>query len=164
MTESLKNAVDFEADDMRGRFLTFLVDSELYGIGLRNVMEIVGIQPITQMPEMPDYMKGIVNLRGKIIPVMDVRLRFKKHGQDYHDRTCVIVVDYDGLTIGLIVDSVCEVLAIPDEAIVDKPEINTRGGRGYISSIGKIGERVILLIDCEKLMGAEELELVTTER
>lgn len=163
MAESLINAVDFEEDDMKGRFLTFLVDKELYGIGLRNVMEIVGIQPITQLPEMPDYIKGIVNLRGKIIPVMDVRLRFKKPGQDYHDRTCIIVIDYKDLSVGLIVDSVCEVLAIPDEDIVDKPEINSKGSRGYISSVGKIGERVILLLDSEKLMSAEELELVTSE-
>ena len=73
------------------------------------------------------------------------------------------MIDYKSLSIGLIVDSVCEVLAIPDEEIVDKPEINSRGGRGYISSIGKIGERVILLLDCEKLMSAEELELIASE-
>lgn len=163
MAESLKNAVDLEEDDMKGRFLTFLVDKELYGIGLRNVMEIVGIQPITQMPEMPDYIKGIVNLRGKIIPIMDVRLRFKKMGRDYTDQTCIIVIDFNGISLGLIVDSVSEVMAIPEKDIADKPEISAKGGRGYISSIGKIGERVILILDCGKLLSEDEIEAVTAQ-
>ncbi|HWP80941.1 MAG TPA: chemotaxis protein CheW [Candidatus Acidoferrum sp.] len=163
MADLFKNAGDEEEDDMKGRFLTFQVDRELFGIELRNVMEIVGIQPITQMPEMPDYIKGIVNLRGKIIPVMDVRLRFGKSAIEYHDRTCIIVIDFDGISIGLIVDSVSEVLAIPDADIAEKPEIGSMRSRGYINNIGKIGERVILLLDCQKLLSEEELSLVTSD-
>jgi len=161
MADLLKNTASSNNDDMKGRFLTFLIDEEMFGIELSSVMEIVGIQPVTRMPEMLDYIKGIINLRGRIIPVMDVRLRFKKSEKDYNDRTCIIVIDYGGISIGLIVDSVSEVLTIPDEDIAKKPEISSKGSRGYVNRIGKISEKVVLLIDCEKLLNEEELNIVS---
>ena len=163
MADLSKGITGGEEDDMRGRFLTFYIGEEMFGIELKNVMEIVGIQPVTGMPEMPDYIKGIINLRGKIIPVMDVRLRFKKPEMDYTDRTCVIVIFLGDISIGLIVDHVSEVLAIPDENVMEKPEISTKGGRGYIQTIGKIGEKVVLLIDCEKLLNEEDVDTVTAQ-
>lgn len=163
MDELLKQSAPESEDDMKGRFLTFQIDEELFGIELYNVMEIVGIQPITGMPETPDYIKGVINLRGIIIPVMDARLRFKKPEKDYTERTCVIVISFSGISIGLVVDCVCEVLAIPEKDIAEKPEINSRGSRGYVKKIGKIGERVVLLIDCEKLLNEEELEAVSAQ-
>ena len=161
MADSLKNVYENEEDDMEGRFLTFQIDNDMYGIELRNVMEIVGIQPVTAMPEMPDYIKGIINLRGEIIPVMDVRLRFKKAAKDYTDRTCVIVISFGDMSIGLIVDCVSEVLAIPDEDIAEKPEISSKGNCGYVRSIGKIGDKVILLIDCEKLLADDDAKQIS---
>ncbi|MEA4933319.1 MAG: chemotaxis protein CheW [Lawsonibacter sp.] len=142
-----------EEDAMRGRFLTFLLGEETYGIEIKHVMEIIGMQPITEMPDMPEYVKGIINLRGSIIPAMDARLRFKKPEMAYTDRTCMIVISFGGTSMGLIVDCVSEVLTIADENLAEKPDVASRGSRGYVKNIGKMGDRIVLLIDCEKLLG-----------
>lgn len=163
MADLLSDITEYEEDDISGRFLTFFIDDESFGIELKNVMEIIGIQPITEVPEMPDYFKGIINLRGKIIPVMDIRLRFKKPEKVYTDRTCVIIVFFAGISIGLIVDGVSEVLTIPEEDIAEKPEINAKGNRGYIKNIGKIGDKVALLLDCDMLLNEEELFAVSSQ-
>jgi len=156
MAEDIVNNVDADEDTQKDRFLTFALDSETYGIEIRNVMEIIGIQAITEIPELPDYIKGIINLRGKIIPVMDVRLRFKKEPKEYNDRTCVIVIDINEMSIGLIVDSVSEVLTIPEQDITVPPNLNNLKTR-YIKNIGKVGSDVKLLLDCEKLLTEDEL-------
>lgn len=150
-----------EEDAQRGRFLTFSIDREVYGIHIGYVIEIVGIQPITAVPELPDYIRGVINLRGKIIPVMDVRLRLKKPLREYDGRTCIIVIDTKDISIGLIVDSVSEVLSIPEEDIVPLPEIN-HSGRGYLKAIGKTEDGMRLLLDCKKLLNEEELEALDT--
>lgn len=145
-----------EEDTLKGRYLTFSLGGESYGIEIRYVTEIIGIQPITEVPELPPYIRGIINLRGKIIPVMDVRLRFKKPFLAYNDRTCVVVVDIGSICIGLIVDSVSEVLSIPDGEIVAPPEIG-KGTNRYIQGIGKTNNEVKLLLDCDKLLLEEEI-------
>ncbi len=127
----MTDLIDTMEDTLKGRFLTFSLGKETYGIEIRYVTEIVGIQPVTEMPEMPSYLKGIINLRNKIIPVMDVRLRFAKQPRDYDDRTCVIVVDIHGLALGLIVDSVSEVLSIAEEDIDDCPDSTPDKARVY---------------------------------
>lgn len=146
-----------EEDTQKGRFLTFALSNESYGIEIRYVTEIIGIQPITEVPELPEYIKGIINLRGKIIPVMDVRLRFKKQYREYNDRTCVIVIDIKDILIGLIVDNVSEVLSIPDTEIVAPPEVS-KGGNRYIKGIGKVNGEVKLLLDCDKLLNDDEAD------
>ncbi|NLM79860.1 MAG: purine-binding chemotaxis protein CheW, partial [Clostridiales bacterium] len=108
---ALEQIVDDDPQD--GRYLTFSLDSECYGIEIKYVTEIIGIQPITEVPEMPEYIKGIINLRGRIIPVMDVRLRFKKPFREYDERTCIIVIEIRDIVLGLIIDRVSEVLTIP---------------------------------------------------
>lgn len=148
-----------EEDTLKGKYLIFSMGNELYGMEIRYITEIIGIQPITEVPEMPAYVKGVTNLRGKIIPVMDVRLRFKKEARAYNDRTCIIVLDAEGISIGLIVDSVSEVLAMREEDIAPPPEMG-QGGHKYIRGIGKAGGSVKLLLDCQKLLtdeGAEAL-------
>lgn len=149
-----------EEDTQKGKFLTFSLGLESYGIEILYVTEIVGIQPITEVPELPEYIKGIINLRGKIIPVMDVRLRFKKQPVDYNDRTCIVVVDIQEISIGMIVDTVAEVLSIPEQEIVPPPDIN-KAGRKYIKGIGKTSSGVTLILDCEKLLDEEEVEALT---
>lgn len=161
LDKELDEMMDLEEDTQKGRFLTFQIGKEVYGIEIRYVTEIIGIQPITQVPELADYMKGIINLRGKIIPVMDVRLRFRKESEEYNDRTCVVVIDIGVISIGLIVDHVSEVLTIPDEEIVAPPDIKN-GGNHFIKGIGKVGNDVKLLLDCEKLINEEELEELIT--
>ena len=106
---------------------------------------------------MPDYIRGITNLRGKIIPLMDVRLRFKKPFREYNDRTCVIVVDLKDISVGLIVDSVSEVLSISEDDIVPPPKVNREINK-YIKGIGKTGDGVKLLLDCYKLLNDEEID------
>lgn len=140
-----------EEDTQKGKFLTFALGSESYGIEIKHVTEIIGIQPITEVPELPEHVRGIINLRGKIIPVMDVRLRFRKSFREYNDRTCVIVIDVGDVSIGLIVDSVSEVIAIPDADIVAPPEMG-KGSNKYVHGIGKVAGEVKLLLDCDRLL------------
>lgn len=158
MTDYVEVTTDIDEDTLKGRFLSFLIGKETYGIEIRYVTEIVGIQAITQMPEMPDYIKGIINLRGIIIPVMDVRLRFSLNQKAYDDRTCVIVVDFAGVSIGLIVDSVSEVMNLAEENIVELPRNSMGLSNRYIKNIGKVGSNVLLLLDCEKLLTTEEIQ------
>lgn len=153
----IEDSFETEEDTMKGKYLTFVIGNEAYGIEIRYVTEIIGIQPITEIPELPDYIKGIVNLRGKIIPVMDVRLRFKKPYRDYNDRTCIIVIDITDISIGLIVDSVAEVISIPEQEIVNPPDFS-KGNNRFIKGIGKAGAEVKLLLDCDKLLNNEVLE------
>lgn len=160
MIDNMKqNLPDYEEDTQKGKFLTFLLGNEFYGIEIGHVTEIIGLQPITEIPELPEYIRGIINLRGKIIPVMDVRLRFKKPFRDYNDRTCVIVVDIEDISVGLIVDSVSEVLSIPEEEIVIPPDLS-KGGNKYIKGIGKVGNGVKLILDCHKLLTDNEIEVM----
>ncbi|MFW0968090.1 MAG: chemotaxis protein CheW [Thermacetogeniaceae bacterium] len=146
-----------EEDTQKDKFLIFCLDSEFYGIEIKYVTEIIGMQEITEVPELPDYIRGITNLRGKIIPLMDVRLRFKKPFREYNDRTCVIVVDLKDISVGLIVDSVSEVLSISEDDIVPPPKVNREINK-YIKGIGKTGDGVKLLLDCYKLLNDEEID------
>jgi purine-binding chemotaxis protein CheW len=143
-------------DTQKGKFLTFTLGNEAYGLEIKHVTEIIGIQEITQVPELPNYIRGIINLRGKIIPVMDVRLRFKKPIIDYNDRTCVIVVDIEDISVGLIVDTVSEVINIQEQDIVPPPEINKEFNNNFIKGIGKVGNEVKLLLDCNKILNNDE--------
>lgn len=158
MADIIENTVDMEEDTQKDRYLTFSLGDESYGIEIKYVTEIIGIQTITEIPELPEYIKGVINLRGKIIPVMDVRLRFKKEPKEYNDRTCIIVIDINDISVGLIVDSVSEVLTIPEEDVVEPPKMNKNFNNRYIKSIGKVDNGVKLLLDCEKLLMEDELE------
>lgn len=158
MAEIIETTKEFDEDTQKGRFLTFSLDKESYGIEIKYVTEIIGIQDITQIPELEEYVRGIINLRGKIIPVMDIRIRFKKESKEYNDRTCVIVVDIKDISIGIIVDCVSEVITIPEQDIVEPPHMNKSYNNKYIKNIGKVGNDVKLLLDCEKLLTDDEIE------
>ncbi|EHJ00685.1 CheW protein [Clostridium sp. DL-VIII] len=157
MENMYEENLEFEEDTQKSRYLTFSIGKETYGVEIKYVIEIIGIQTITEIPELPEYIKGIINLRGKIIPVMDVRLRFKKEPIEYNDRTCVIIVDINNTSIGLIVDKVAEVIIIPDQDIVEPPQMNKGMKNRYIKNMGKVGDDVKLLLDCEKLLTEDEL-------
>jgi purine-binding chemotaxis protein CheW len=158
MEDMTNNMGVMEEDTQKDRYLTFVIGRESYGIEVRYVTEITGIQSITEVPELPEYINGIINLRGQIIPVMDVRVRFKKERKEYTDRTCIIIVNIDHMQIGLIVDRVSEVITIPEEDIVEPPQGNIGAGCRYIKKIGKVGNDVNLLLDCKKLLTEEGLE------
>lgn len=158
MSEMIENIVELEEDTQKDKYLTFVIGKEVYGIEIKYVTEIIGIQSITEVPELPDYVRGIINLRGKIIPVLDVRLRFKREFKEYNDRTCIIVVDIKDLSVGLIVDSVAEVISISENNVVDPPDANTGFNNKYIKGIGKVEDEVKLLLDCHKLLNDDECD------
>ena len=163
---SSQNAYDLDddlyddEDTQKDKYLTFRIASEDYGIAIANVTEIIGIQSITEIPEMADYIKGVINLRGKVIPVMDVRLRFKMPPREYDERTCIIVVEIDTTSVGLVVDTVNEVADIPEDQVEPAPKSKRKGGN-YIQGIGKIGQEVKILLDINKILYEEELETIS---
>ena len=161
MTDLIGENLETVEDTQKGKFLTFLLGKEVYAIEIKYVIEMIGIQPITEVPELPEYVKGIINLRGKIVPVMDVRIRFKKEAKEYNDRTCIIVVEVESIMLGLIVDNISEVISIPDEEIVPPPEINKCAENKYIKGIGKVGSNVKLILDCKKLMNDKDVEAIS---
>ncbi|MEG6523816.1 chemotaxis protein CheW [Desulfotomaculum sp. 1211_IL3151] len=139
-------------DTQEGKYLTFLLINEEYGLEIQYVTEIIGIQRITEVPDVPEYIKGVINLRGKVIPVMDVRLRFGAAVREYDERTCIIVIQVKGQPMGLIVDRVSEVLDIPKQDIEPAPSMRRSRENRYIQGMGKVGEQVKLLLDVEKLL------------
>ena len=143
-------------DTQKDKYLTFAVGREDYGIEICHVTEIIGIQKITDVPDMPNHVKGVINLRGKVIPVMDVRLRFRMEERDYDDRTCIIVVNVQGAAVGLVVDTVKEVADIPEKQIESPPDVSEGNRQLFIRGLGKIGEEVKILLDIEKLMRKED--------
>ena len=149
-----------DEDTQKDKYLTFTLGEELYGIDIRAVIEIIGIMPITKVPEVPAYVQGIINLRGKIIPVVDMRLRFGQEYRPYSDRTCVIIISVNDVLIGLIIDGVSEVLTIPENSIVPPPELKSVPNR-YVKNIGKLSEeKVVLLLDWKKLFSTEDEALL----
>lgn len=153
-----QSVIDQEEDTQKGKFLTFTIGNEAYGLEIKYVTEIIGVQEITEVPELPEYIRGIINLRGKIIPIMDVRLRFRKPFREYNDRTCIVVVDIKDVSVGLIVDAVSEVISIQDQDIVSPPDLNNGFNNRYIKGIGKVGNEVKLLLDCSKLLNDEDVQ------
>jgi purine-binding chemotaxis protein CheW len=149
-----------DEDTQKDKYLTFRIASEDYGIAIANVTEIIGIQSITEIPEMADYIKGVINLRGKVIPVMDVRLRFKLPPREYDERTCIVVVEIDGTSVGLVVDTVNEVADIPEDQVEPAPKSKRKGG-SYIQGIGKIGQEVKILLDINRILYEDELETIS---
>lgn len=143
-------------DTQHGRYLTFILGAEVYGIEIQHVTEIIGMQVITRLPELQEHIRGIINLRGKIIPVIDIRLRFKKEALEYNDRTCIIVIDIEDITVGMIVDQVDEVITFEDEDIVPLPDNKTGIQNHFIAGIGKKEDHVTLILDCMRLLIEEE--------
>ena len=134
------------------RYLTFELDKEDYGVRIEYVIEIIGIQDITHLPGMPQYVKGLLNLRGKIIPIIDAREKFGKVKKEYNDRTCVVVLEINNITVGLVVDIISDVVTILEREIEDAPNIGKIEANKYIKEVAKVDNKVKLLIDCEKLI------------
>ena len=146
-------------DTQKDKYLTFSIDDDIYGLEISYVLEIIGVQEITTIPVQRPYIKGVINLRGKIIPVMDIRLRFGKAYRSYDDRTCVVVLEINELTVGIIVDTVVEVLTIPEEEISAPPSFDNRNGSAFIQGIGRVEEAVKLLLNVRRLIAHEGQEI-----
>ena len=146
--------VDDEDDSYQeNKYLLFNIGNEMYGINIMIVTDIIELQKITEVPDMPDYIKGVINLRGKVIPAMDLRLRFGMEPRAYDDRTCIIIVNVDNTSIGFIVDTVSEVKDILDSDIDPPPNFKKHTTRDrYISGLGKVEDEVKILLDVKKIL------------
>lgn len=150
-----------------GKYLTFNLKNENYGIPLGRVKEIIAMLPITEVPKTPDYIRGVINLRGKIIPIMDLRVKFGLEEKEYNDRTCIIVVDLsNGETkrqTGLAVDSVAEVVDIKSAEIEEMSSNENNSEDEFIIGIGKVKEKVVMLLDIEKILSKEAVKIMEME-
>ena len=153
-----------EVDMQSNKYLTFLIDRQYYAFTIKDVIEIIEVQAVTPVPEFPAYVKGIINLRGRIIPIIDVRLRFHKEEAEYTERTCIIVVNITGIDIGFIVDTVDEVIDLEDENISGPPMITSDRSTKYIIGVGKVENRIILLLDANKMLNEEEILTLSNMR
>jgi purine-binding chemotaxis protein CheW len=164
MQDSMMDSGQTAATRREGKYLTFSLDKEEYGIGILKVKEIVGMTPITMIPRMPSYVKGVINLRGKVIPVIDLRLKLSMEEAGYTERTCIIVVEISGesgqVLLGVIVDSVSEVLNVKGTDIENTPAFGVRLNTEYILGIAKIGGRVKILLDIDKILSKQEMGVV----
>ena len=149
-----------EISDIEGKFLTFVLGEEIYGIEILKAREIIGLMDITTVPQTPDYMKGVINLRGKVIPVIDLRKKFSMQEGVHTQETCVIVVEVNGSSIGLIVDSVSEVSDITGEEIENAPSYGQGIDTSFIMGLGKVKDKIIILLDIDAVLSTEELEMV----
>lgn len=151
-------------EEREGKYLTFTLADEEYGIGILKIKEIIGMMPVTTVPQTPKFVKGVINLRGKVIPVIDLRLRFGMESIDYTERTCIIVVEIDGtvgtVQIGIVVDSVSEVLNIKGEDIEDTPTFGTKLDTNYILGMAKMEGGVKILLDIDRVLNSEEISVL----
>ena len=151
-----------DTDERNGMYMTFKSGEEYFGLKIQYVSEIIQFQAITEIPETEDYIKGLINLRGKVIPVIDVRLRFCQQPFEYNDRTCIIVLNVNAMLVGLIVEKIAEVVDIREENILPPPKLgrSDKLQNKYVYGIGKVGNSVKLLLDPDKLLNDEELTAV----
>ena len=151
-----------DTDERNGMYMTFKSGEEYFGLKIQYVSEIIQFQAITEIPETEDYIKGLINLRGKVIPVIDVRLRFRQQPFEYNDRTCIIVLNVNAMLVGLIVEKIAEVVDIREENILPPPKLgrSDRLQNKYVYGIGKVGNSVKMLLDPGKLLNDEELTAV----
>jgi len=135
-----------------GKFLTFFLGNEEYAIEILKVQEIIGLMPITPVPKMPTYIRGVLNLRGKIVPVMNLRTRFGLEEIEDTDETCIIVIQQDKYLMGVLVDKVSEVVDIESEDIEDVPSVGTAEQSEYLAGIGKAKDSVKMIIEVHKVL------------
>ncbi len=159
--QSMENAIK-TMTMQTGKYLTFILADEDYGIGILKVKEIIGMMSITSVPRTPEFVKGVINLRGKVIPVIDLRLKFSMPEIEYDERTCIIVVEIDSqdstLLIGIVVDSVSEVLNIQSDVIENAPTFGTKLNTDYILGMAKIEKGVKILLDIDRVLSSDEIE------
>lgn len=158
-----KDLTSFE--DRAGKYLTFELGNEVYGLEILKVQEIIGIMTVTRVPRTPEFVRGVINLRGKVIPVVDLRIKFGLQSTDDTERTCIIVVQVTKqdttVTMGIIVDEVSEVLDIAAKQIEPAPEFGTEIETNFILGMGKVDKKVIMLLDVDKVLSGGEIEMVS---
>lgn len=149
-----------EAQARAQEYLTFRLGGEEYGIDILKVQEIRGYDAVTRIANAPDFIKGVINLRGVIVPIVDLRLKFRLGSAEYNEFTVVIILNVAKRVVGVVVDSVSDVLELAPEQIRPAPEFNSLLDAGYITGLGSVGERMMILVDIERLMAAEDMALI----
>lgn len=165
VNEQLDDLLDISEDEenaQKSKYMTFKSGNEYFGLGIQYVNEIIQIPSITAIPRTENYIKGLINLRGKIIPVIDVRLRFKQEPFEYNDRTCIIVVMVKDVTVGLIVEKIAEVIEIKEENILPPPKAGKANGADhkFVYGIARVGNSVKLLLDPDKLLNDDDFAAI----
>lgn len=165
MEENLEEIELEEKEDIRqGKYMTFQIGTDVFGIELKYVNEIIQMQSVAPIPEVEHFIKGLINLRGKIIPVIDVADRFGREPFEYNDRTCIIVIDVQNVVVGLIVETISEVVSIEEEDILPPPNTSKGSIQGkFICGIGKVGDTVKLLLDPVKLLSDNSLDFANKQ-
>ena len=154
-SENSTGSSDFMAD----KYLSFLVDDQRYGFPIKSVREIIGIMHIIPVPEFPEYAKGVINIRGDVIPIIDMHLRFHCPETQYTSHTCIIIINYDEMSVGFIVDNVSEVAELPPEKIAPSPRIASRNNVTFVSGVGKDDDgSIVMLLDVDMLLTREMRE------
>lgn len=151
------------ADIAMEKYLTFYIDEQLYSVPTSQVVEIIRMQPITFMPNVSNYVKGVINLRGKVVPVIDMRLRFKKEEKDYDTRTSIVIVESGETTVGLIVDSVKDVRDVAATQINNAPKSKKVVGNGFVNGIATLDNESAMLLDVAKVLTHHSAENKKTE-
>ncbi|MBN2158587.1 MAG: purine-binding chemotaxis protein CheW [Spirochaetes bacterium] len=145
------------------QFVTFVISNENYGVPVLKVQEIIGMTEIVHVPNCPDFMKGVINLRGSVVPVIDMRKRFNMEERQYDMFTVIIIVEVRDMLVGMIVDSVSDVVDMPAADIQKTPNFTVKIDTDFINGIGQIGEKLVIILDIEKILSVEEIESLESE-
>ena len=145
-----------------GEYLTFVLGEEQYGLEILKVQEIRGYDAVTQIANTPDFIKGVVNLRGKIVPIVDLRIKFNLGKVEYDEFTVVIILNLNGRVVGIVVDGVSDVMALKEEQIRDVPSLVSNIDTKYIVGLASVEEQMFILVDIEQLMSSQEMALIDT--
>ena len=164
MTEKQNNLLDDTLAKYAGKYLTFHLSQEIYGIQILKVHEIIGLMDVTRVPNTPEFVKGVINLRGKVIPVIDLRCKFNMNATQVSERNCIIILQITGeqkeVIMGIVVDEVAEVTDVMEKQIESTPSFDTTVNTNYILAIGKVKEKVIMLLDVDQFLSGGEIELL----
>ncbi|PLX15607.1 MAG: chemotaxis protein CheW [Candidatus Muiribacterium halophilum] len=161
MAKAKTTEITDNLDHLAGKYLTFYLEQEVYGIEILKVQEIIGMMKVTKFPKVPHFVRGVINLRGKVIPVIDLRQKFNMTGQEDTEKTCIIVTQIETEKVemrqGILVDEVSEVIDIESANIEQRPDFGSSSNDDFVLGVGKINDKVIILIDVEKILSDNEL-------
>lgn len=142
------------------QYVTFMIEDEIYGVDVHKVHEIIGMTKITKVPNSMIFMKGMIDLRGKVVPVVDMRLKFNMEEREYNEMTVILIVEVMGKLIGMVVDTVSDVIGLKEENVQATPHFSTKIDTDYISGIGRSDEKLIILLDVDRILTSEEIEKI----
>lgn len=157
--DNIFDIINFSAQGASRQYLTFNLGEERYGLEILKVQEIIGLTQFTPLPNMPPHVRGVINLRGTVVPVVDLRSRFNMEPREYDKLTSIIVTNVAGKTLGIVVDTVADVMGIPEDAIQDTPSFaaSRQIAGDYINAIGKVGNTMVILLDLERVLDIPDL-------